>query len=206
MSKILISEQEQVKINNAVKDLELESSGELVLYLAKKSSNYSAGKWVLSTLFGGLVAVVLAGLGYFWLLPSNLSIFDVSIAVFTIMLIGFLIGMVSPKLRSSLMGSSYTHKKVLAKAHAVFLEKEVFQTVDRTGILIYISSLEKQVVVLGDTGISSVVKAQDWEEVVRHIVQGIKTKNITEGILVYLEICVKMYENTINKLASIITT
>lgn len=184
-----LTQEEQEKIKLAVQDLEKESSGELVLYLAKSSSEYHSGKWIISTILGGIVALAVLVLGYFWLLPEGLTIISVSIAVLGAMVFGFIFGLISKKLRASFMGNAYTHKKVMSKAHAVFLEKEVFQTVDRTGILVFISLLEKEVVVLGDTGISSVVQKEQWNEVVEHIIQGIKKKSLCEGILAAVKDC-----------------
>lgn len=187
-----LTKEEQEKIKLAVQDLEKESSGELVLYLAKRSSNYNSGKWILSSLFGVVTCVIIAVLGYRWMLPKETSIFMVCIATLSSLTIGFLLGLISPKLRSSLMGAGYVHGKVMSKAHAIFLDKEVFQTVDRTGILIFISLLEREVVVLGDTGISSVVKPEQWEEVVGHIVGGIKDKSLCDGILESVKDCKKL--------------
>lgn len=193
MGKALdISKENQQLIKEAVQDLELESSGELVLYLAKDSSKYQSGKWILSSILGVLGAILVPVLGYFWLLPSGITILEVCMLILSLMLVGFLITWISPGMRASLLGKSFVHNKVMGKAHRVFLEKEVFQTVDRTGILIYISALEKEVVVLGDTGISSVVKPEDWEEVVSHIIQGIKNKDVSAGILQAVKDCKKL--------------
>lgn len=187
-----LTKEEQEKIKLAVQDLEKESSGELVLYLAKESSNYNSGKWVLSAVLGGLSAVGIAVLGYMWMLPKGMSIVMVCSIIFTGLLVGFLLGMISPRIRAALMGNGYMQKKVMSKAHIVFLEKEVFQTVDRTGILVFISLLERKVVVLGDTGISSVVSADQWETVVNHIIAGIKDKSLCDGILEAVKDCKKL--------------
>ena len=187
-----LTKEEQEKIKLAVQDLEKESSGELVLYLAKNSSDYQAGKWILSSLCGGLFGISLAVMSYLWLLPEGITVFSIGIGILLVMILGFTLGWVSPKLRSSLLGGKYMLNKVMSKARVVFLEKEVFQTVDRTGILIYISVLEHQVVVLGDTGISSVVKPEQWENVVSHITSGIKQKAICGGILNAIADCKKL--------------
>lgn len=184
-----LTKEEQEKIKLAVQDLEKESSGELVLYLAKNSSTYNSGKWILAASLAGLTAVVIAVLGYLWLLPRDMTIVMTCSLIFSALVGGFLLGLISPRIRASLMGNSYVHKKVMAKAHAIFLEKEVFQTVDRTGILVFISLLEHRVVVLGDTGISAVVKADEWETVVNHIVAGIKDKSLCDGILEAVKDC-----------------
>ena len=72
------------------------------------------------------------------------------------------------------------------------LNEEVFKTIDRTGILIFISAEEHKVVVLADSGINAKVQHSDWDHIVELIVDGIKTEQLTEGIVNGINECKKL--------------
>lgn len=168
------------EIQNAVSDLEANTAGELVVYLAKKSDNYALVKW---------------GIGFWFLVSSILTI----VMIYTLHLdVGFYerVGLILfcgvlgvglpalfPRLNVLFLSEGYLAGEVYKKASTVFLEEQVFDTDDRIGILIYISQLEQRVTVLSDKGINGVVEQKDWDHVVASIVDGIKSKQNTNGIL-----------------------
>ena len=65
----------------------------------------------------------------------------------------------------------------------------MFKTIDRTGILIYISLLEHKVIVLGDKGINAVIDPEEWDTMVNNVVKGIKEKNPFKGIMNAINDC-----------------
>jgi putative membrane protein len=66
------------------------------------------------------------------------------------------------------------------------MESGVYDTRDRTGILIFISALEHRVELLADKGINEKIPGEKWDSIVHHIVNGIKSgalvKHLTESI------------------------
>ncbi|PSQ68554.1 MAG: hypothetical protein BRD26_08095, partial [Bacteroidetes bacterium QH_1_64_81] len=75
-----------------------------------------------------------------------------------------------------------------------FVEEEVFDTRDRTGILLFVSLREHRIEVVGDTGINQQVEADDWAEVVTRIRRGIQNDNLTEGLVEAIERCGRLLE------------
>jgi putative membrane protein len=53
------------------------------------------------------------------------------------------------------------------RAKALFLERELFATPDRTGVLLFASRYERVAVVIGDRGYDGRVAEAEWESVVR---------------------------------------
>ena len=99
---------------------------------------------------------MLADLGYrhfatFWL-PWNPD--AVWLAAVVAAGLGFLAAS-WPPLRRALAGREAMARAVRRAAEAAFTREGVFETRDRTGILIFLSLLEHQVVVLPDTGIAA---------------------------------------------------
>jgi putative membrane protein len=79
--------------------------------------------------------------------------------------------------------------KVHTAAMVSFYKHGVYNTKGKTGILIYISLMERMVVVIGDEGIHSKVGDEAWSEVISKIVDGIKKKKLTHGIVQGIESC-----------------
>ena len=183
MSQLTFSNSDKERIKEAVGHLEKESSSELVIYFAKESHQYSNATWKLSVLFGALTLLSIMVLSYLWLLPEVFSPIIISVTVLLMMALGFIIARFFPKLRVSLIQEDVVNQAVITKARDIFLQEEVFNTIDRTGILIYISELEHEVVVLGDTGINEKISDQDWLAVVQKILEGIKSGRAADGII-----------------------
>ena len=73
-------------------------------------------------------------------------------------------------------------EEVKEAAVTSFFRNGLYLTRDKTGVLIFISVFEHRVWVLADTGINEKVDKKVWEEIVQHIVKGIKEKRQGEAI------------------------
>ena len=65
-------------------------------------------------------------------------------------------------------------RHVALRAEAAFLEEEVFDTRERTGIMLFLALFEHRALVLADEGINEHVDQSEWQEIVDHLVAGIK--------------------------------
>jgi putative membrane protein len=75
------------------------------------------------------------------------------------------------------------------RAMRAFVEEEVFKTVDRTGILLFVSMLEHRIEVIGDEGINRKVTVEDWAGVVAEIRKGILEGRLADGIVRAIDLC-----------------
>ena len=94
-----------------------------------------------------------------------------------------------PSFKRVLAGRKRLAKFVHRRALQAFVEREVFDTRDRTGILLYVSLFEHRIEVLGDAGINRKVTADDWSDVVLRIREGIKAGNLAGGLLEGIRVC-----------------
>jgi putative membrane protein len=79
--------------------------------------------------------------------------------------------------------------RVSQRAAEAFIAEEVFQTRDRTGILLFFSLLEHRVLVVGDSGINAKVEKQDWDDVVTTVIEGMKAGTPAEGLIKAIGMC-----------------
>ena len=75
------------------------------------------------------------------------------------------------------------------RAQLEFYNNRLKETHSATGILIFMSLLERQVVVLADRSISEKMPEDTWDEVVKDIISGIKSKTVTSGLITGLKRC-----------------
>jgi len=186
------SQEQKDKVKGAIQDLESHSSGEIVPYFTYRSDGYEEARWKSAVILGVSGAIFLAMASYFWLLPFAITPLEDAIYVVLLMLIGFFIPVVVPSTIRFFLSDDVLHQRVMHNAETVFLEEEIFNTRDRTGVLIYISELEHEVVVLADSGINEKVSPKDWEHVTKHVIDGIKSKKVDQGIVDAIEACKKL--------------
>ncbi|MCB0414127.1 MAG: hypothetical protein KDD50_07325 [Bdellovibrionales bacterium] len=79
--------------------------------------------------------------------------------------------------------------QVEQRAVKEFYQHRVNRTEKSTGILIFVSLFEHQVVVLGDRAISSKIPKAEWDGLVKVLVQGIKKRRMGQGFVEAIQIC-----------------
>jgi len=85
-------------------------------------------------------------------------------------------------LKRIMLSQSHLDQSTRKRAENAFLEEEVFSTRHRTGIMIFISFFEHEVMVMADRGISKVVDQKEWDKMVQNIIENIRMGKVTEGM------------------------
>jgi putative membrane protein len=171
------------RISTAVKDAEKRTSGEIVPYVVSSSDHYHEAAWRAGAICGGMVLLGSASLQLFsevWLPLTPLEVVFIALGAGAV---GFLGASLVPAVTRIAAGRETMDHRVRQRAREAFLSEEVYGTHDRTGILIFLSLLERRVVVLGDRGINAKVEPTDWERIVRLIVDGMKRGLAADGLV-----------------------
>ncbi len=189
MSSIHFSTEDLERIKAAVAGAEGQTSGEIVPYYVESSDEYEESVWRGGVLASTVALLVFYGLRTFT--PIWLP-FDLTEVLFIILVaagLGSGLTYWLPPLRRLLAGRALINRRVSARALEAFVSEEVFQTRDRTGILIFLSLFEHRVQIIGDSGINAKVKPGEWEDVVEIITSGIKSGRPAEGLVLAIEKC-----------------
>src|SRR5262249_55929429 len=88
--------------------------------------------------------------------------------------LGWLAARTIPTLRRALVPRDILAARVRQRAAQAFLDEGIVRTRDRTGILIFVSLFERQVVVRADHGLDGIVTPAEWEEIVAAIAAGMR--------------------------------
>jgi putative membrane protein len=102
--------------------------------------------------------------------------------------LGAWLGTFGPVIRA-FTSTDRMHQKVRLRAERAFAQHGIWQTRERTGILLMVSLLERQVYLLPDRGIGRRISTTQWEEVVGAVVAKLKTGDIAGGVCDGIERC-----------------
>lgn len=171
------------RIQAAVAAVEKETSGEVLPVVRSCSSRYRLPlmKWIAAcqicfVTVRGAVSVIR---------PSSVGEFDFPVfAAVYLMLTFFLLLLpeICPPFLRLLAGKQGMDEAVTSCAVHSFVRYGVSGTENRSGILIFISLFERQVVILADKGINEKVGSDTWKTVSDRIAAGMKAGQPAEAI------------------------
>lgn len=182
-----LSEQEKERIAATIRDIEARTTGELVTVIAPASDNY----YFIPALWAALLAFMVPGLALVFGLSSD--VLEVSIAQLTVFLILALIGRWRPLCRL-LIPNSVMKARAARLAREQFYARGVRETVDRTGVLIFVSVAERHVEILADSGINRKVDPMVWRRAVELFVDNIKAGRTADGFIAAIKTCGQVLE------------
>jgi putative membrane protein len=195
--KIKLNEEEKNQISEAIKRAESLTSGEIVPVFRDRSGRYEEARW-RGSIFSITIALFL--LLFFERAQWNAAPFTTpftAIMLFVAGLAGYFTFHLGPAfLQRMIIGKRAMKEQVNQAAFTAFVQKEIFRTKDRTGVLIFISEFERHVVVIGDSGIHAHVKEGEWNAIVKIIVTGLRSGNMAKGVIQAVEACGAILEKS----------
>jgi putative membrane protein len=200
-SSRLFTQTDLDRITAAIKEAESKTSGEIVPYVVERSDAYENAYWRAALLFALVTLAGFVAVHQFaeaWLPDLEIITFAVTLAAgLGLLLVNFI-----PALKRLFAGSNILDLRVYRRAAEAFIEEEIFNTRDRTGVLIFISLLERRVRVIGDSAINAKVEPSEWNEVKQSIVAGVRAGRTAEGLIEAIQQCgVLLQQNGIERRA-----
>lgn len=154
MAARFLDDAARAAFQEAIEAIEARSSAEVVVALRRQSAGH-----LLSNLLVGGVAAFLA-LAYMLFATHQFSLVSILIDPFIVGVgLGALTELVPPAKRL-LVPPSLRHAAVARAARAAFFDRGVANTRARTGVLVYLSWLERCAIVLPDSGVATGFRAE----------------------------------------------
>ena len=176
------SSQDLDRIKAAVKQAEEKISGEIVPVFVERSGYYTITNYRGAMIAGALVFLIVIVLDRY--VPS-LAVSD-PLFIFLTVILGGLLGAITTSgidpLKRLMLSQTHMDQATRKRAENAFLEEEVFNTRHRTGIMIFVSFFEREVMVMADRGISKVVEQKEWDKMVMNIIEKIRMGKVTDGM------------------------
>ena len=172
----LLDEGARQRLANAVRQAERRTQGEIVVAVVGACDEYGSAGWRL-----GVVLAVLAYCALHVFAPP-LAWWAYLAAEVAALAAGHALARLAP-IRRALLPPELVERRVRERAHRSFLENGLARTQGRTGILLFVSLLERHVVVLGDSGIHRALDPDErWQEVVDLAVEGLRSGRGVDGV------------------------
>jgi putative membrane protein len=193
----MLTEEQETRINAAVKEAEKNTSGEIFCILTQRTSEYVETPVAYGALGALLIPLGLVAFGvqpWAWMGwgTGEVSPESAVLAYTLLQAAAFLItlGIVSiRKVRLMLAPEPLKRSRVRRAAFQQFLAKGLHQTRDRTGVLIFAAVDERRAEVIADEGVYSQVSNDIWTEALEALARGLKADDPEAGFIEAVRIC-----------------
>lgn len=172
-----MNDQEQLRLNQRVAEVEKNADVQVVLAVADRCDVYAELPWKAFALGASVAGLLLALLN---MLGSG-CVYSASalIAVSATLAVGAvcaLLCVLAPSFARLFLDAVRAEVESRQYAESLFLSRELFATRRRTGMLVLVTLFERRVVVLPDTGLSERLSQDAIQDVIAHI-----TKPLASG-------------------------
>ncbi len=193
----ILTAEEKDLISKAVEKAESGTGAEIATAVIRESDDYGFNE-MLFALIGGFIVfnlAVLFGSSIEGALSRLFWGFNPAILPYLDGLAGIVSGALFyaiaqlPAVDRLIVSRRKMDAAVQKRALLHFIESGVCNTIDRTGILIFISMLEKKAVILADHGINEKVEPGTWDSIVHDLTEAISGGHLASGIVSSVENC-----------------
>jgi putative membrane protein len=182
-AKDFFSTTEKEKIKQAVTEAEKDTTGEIAVKVVEASARYRDAEILGSVLLSGLFALVLS------LLLNHVTVWFYIPATFILFFPCWYLFKKAPHLKLALVSDQDAVHEVSEEAIHSFYERGLHRTKHGTGILIFISLLERKVWILGDSGINDKVDRDFWGSLVTELTKGIREGKALDALCSVIAKC-----------------
>ena len=169
--------QEKEAINQTIKSVEKRTSGEVAVILVDQSDPYPEGEFLGGILIGGLLAFMVD----LWFFHGQIW-FLIPLHFFFFVPLYFLFQKI-PVLKTPFLGARRKEAAVRRRAFQAFYEKGLHRTYLNSGVLFFLSLLEKKVWVLADKGIYEKIKQETLNQFAGQVSGGVRDRQAGQALI-----------------------
>jgi len=192
LKKLKLDDAAFEKIKAEVAAQELKTNGEIAVAVAAESAHYSFWELLAANCVAAVLLIVLFPFSdkirglyrhlYWqnepsWILP----LFFIITAFATIAIVFYLANV--PAIDRLIIPAGVKRECVNHRSMRYFAESGVYDTKDHSGILIFVSYMERQVRIIADSGISSKISQDLWNLIADELAENLKNGQTTEAFV-----------------------
>lgn len=188
--QLTLTAEEQARVERAVVAAERHTNAEIVPMIVARSGVYRDARHHVGLVLALILLTVLLTCDTPWL-PWGWHASNAAWLILGTLLAyaaGVWFGTMVPIIRL-FTSAERMQQKVRLRAERAFAQHAVSQTRERTGVLIMVSLLERQIYVLPDRPLFLRIPAEQWARVVQMAVDRLKTGDIVGGLCQAIEAC-----------------
>lgn len=191
--KLPLSESDKNLLDLRIREAEKITKAQIVLAIVKRSDSYAEIPWkafALGTSFTGLITFLTGVIHLVWITKSA-----VLIAVVAILAAGALLALLtvlSYRFAKLFLSRIRAEEEVRQYGESLFLNRELFATHQRHGILVLVSLFERKVFILPDKGLRDQFQADVMNNIIALMAQHLKKRKIRHAMETALDELVKV--------------
>lgn len=179
MAAPILTDAERVRIKEAIAAAESRTAGEIFAVVAHASDDYRAIPLLWATLVALIVPLPLILLT---LLPA-VQIYLIQLVIFIAVAIALSHPAVKPLIIPGRIKELHAHRLAVDQ----FLAHGLHTTAERTGVLIFVSAMERYAEVIADAGINAKVDQRVWDGMVKELIAETKAGRLADGLAIAIE-------------------
>ena len=198
IKKLKLGDEDFKAIKEAVAAAEAKTTGEIAVALAPESARYCFWELLAADFFGALVLVAMLPFAnkiqalyhrlYWQNEPSWILPLFFIISCLAAVVIAFYIANI-PAIDRLVIPPSVRKTCVTNRAFRYFTESGVYDTMEHSGILIFVSYMERQVRIVADSGISKHISQDLWNLIADELAENLRKGEASKAFTTAIEKC-----------------
>ena len=198
IKKLNLNKEDFENIKQSVQDAEKKTTGEIAIAIAPESAHYSFWELLFANCIAGIILLVLVPFSnrirdvynmiYWQNQPDWIVPLFFVVTAFISIIVTFYVTNI-PAIDRLIVPKSVKKSSVTNRAFRYFTESGVYNTAEHSGILIYVSYMEKQVRIIADAGINKKISQDMWNLLADELAENIKKGNVATAFTTIVEKC-----------------
>jgi len=172
----VLGEAERAELATEIARAEQDTIGEVVVVVLERSDRHPGAEWMAGSLVLICGSVLLAS-QLPWDMPALFFLCQLGMGA-----LGFIAARLVPGFKRAFISEGRADEMAREQALQEFYAHGLHRTQAATGVLLFVSLLERRVIVLGDEGIDARVGAAEWEATDSAILEGIRAGSLKRGL------------------------
>jgi putative membrane protein len=193
--KQILTDQERAQLDQLIQQAEQRTKSQIVLAVVQRSDSFPEIPWKAFALFTSIAGLLVFLFNV--LMPGWISNALVLISIAAILVLGAffaLLTVVVPGFARLFLSASRAETETRQYAVSVFFDRELFATANRTGILLFVSQFERQIVLLPDKGLTNRLGMDSLKRIITLMSADLKNKQVKRAMETGLEALVAILE------------
>ena len=173
----VLRDDDLAQLHAEIEAVEKRTVGEVLPVVVERSDAHPGANWLAAVFFVLVGSTLLAGF-LPWHQPAWLLLCQVVLGA-----LGYATSRALPDVQRLFLREKRAQEMAQEQALQEFFKNGLHETEARTGVLLFVSLLERRAIVLADTGINAKVEAEHWIATDRAILDGIRNGSLRDGLV-----------------------
>jgi len=181
--KQILTDSDRTLLDKRVAETEKQTGAQVVLASVMRSDSYAEIPWKAFAIGASIASLISICLDLFVLgwITETLILFSVAVILATGAIFA-LLSVLFPGFATLFLSPQRKETECMQYAESLFLSRELFSTEDRRGILLLVSQFERQVVILPDTGVRTLLSSEILEDVISNMSKDLRRNELRKAM------------------------